>query len=197
MTNRQLTLCFTVILCFDLAAAARGEQQEGQEGTAASWEKYKVLLERNIFLQDRSRWTSSAPRSTVAAAPVYRPERYIILTGIAREGEEYIAFLEDTRSGVTSRVRADGPAAEGRIVRIELDHIEYQNDGQTVKIELGNSLGGALPRGADAPESSVMTGSEGDTSVGTTLPSAGAGTDDHRAILERLRQRRKKELNEQ
>jgi len=188
MTNHRLSLGLALILCVGLPAQARPEEQQSQ---ATSWDRYKVLAERNMFLRDRA----AAQRAASRAAPVYPPEHFIVLTGIVRQGEEYIAFLEDTRSKATSRVGADGPAAQGRIVRVALDYVEYEKDGQTLKVEMGQSLEGGPPGRPAAPDTSAAAGAAADKSAGTAPPAANAGSEDENAVLERLRQRRQKELN--
>lgn len=190
MIDRARASGLVWILCLGLAAAAWCEPRQD---APPSWEKYKVLAERNIFLRDRSPRAHSTRAAAAPVYPVYPDEHYTVLTGIVRQAEVYVAFLEDTRTGVTSRARADGPVAQGRIVRITLNYVEYEKNGRTVKVDVGESLEGASPAQRSAPAPSVTIGATSDSSAGTPPP-GGTGAEDERAILERLRQRRQKEL---
>ena len=180
-TDRLTVPICAWILCAGLASAGQGEQQDA---SASSWDRYKVMGERNIFLRERSR---PRPKTEASPAPVRIVERSVVLTGVVRQGETYIAFLEDTRTGETSRLRAGGVVAEGRIVEIDFDGLVFEKDKKAARIGIGNSLDGA------SSSSSREVGSSG-AATGAVPSSPGLTASDERAILERLRQRREKEL---
>lgn len=189
--DRLLTSVFALILCFGPARVSRGDERED---AASSWEKYKVIAQRNVFLRDRSRPGS---QTGVAAPPVYRPESAFMLTGVVRQGEEYIALLEDTRRNVTSRVRIGDSVADGLIVGITLDAIVYEKNDQTAQIEVGKRLA-EVPSTQPSAGASAGEGEGGiDAERGAAPSAASAGGGDADSILERLRQRREKELNSQ
>jgi len=181
MSDRLTILICAWALCAGFASTGRGEQQDAP---AASWDRYKVMGERNIFLRERPR---PRPKAEAAPAPVQAVERSVVLTGIVRQGETYIAFLEDTRTGETSRVGAGDAVAEGRIVEIAFDGLVFEKDKKTASIEIGDSLDGA--------SSSASPDAEGSGAATGAAPSSpGLTASDERSILERLRQRREKEL---
>ena len=212
MTDHRITFACLLLLCTGYASAYGEEQQR----TPPSWEKYRVIVERNIFLRQRSSYSSRPEFTHMPAMPVDSPESCVVLTGIVRQGSEYIAFLENTRTGVTLRVAADSPYADGRVARIELDHIEYEKDDQTVKIAVGSNLRGesaaapassfgertdllrdegTTPSGEASAESANASAQPGAAGPAVTVPTAAGAPSDEASILERLRQRRLKELN--
>jgi len=189
MNTRIVSGAAAALLIFGLGGAARAASPETP---ANGWEKYKVLSERNIFLLERS---SGARRPFAErTTPTYSPEHYLLLTGIVRQAQEYVAFLEDTRSRAVERVRTDGRVAQGRIARIELDYIEYEANGQTTKVELGKTLeGGDAARVATSGAPVTIANPSGASQPAAAI-SASTG-EDAAAVLERLRQKRLSELN--
>jgi len=188
--NSLLMMIIALLLSLQYAAAAGSET--AQEAWRP-WEEYKVIVERNIFLPSRSRSTPSTPART-QTTPVQtanRDERSMILRGVIRQGEEYLAFLEDSRSGEVTRLGANGPVAGGYIARIQLDRIEYKSEGRVVAVAIGQALDGTTPA-AGIP---ALAGATGGASVGTRLPAAGAGQQGEPSTLERLRLRRQQELS--
>ncbi len=181
------------VLTFLLIAGA-AENSGGEEGQEqAVWDNDKVVVERNIFRRDRRR----APKTVFAPAkePPPRPERYIVLTGIVQQSKGHIAFLEDTRTGTTTRVRIGDSVAEGKLKDITLDYVEYESNGDVARIEIGKNLDGSVSTPAIPQESSEEDGTPDVPAAGTPGDGAAAGGDEA-AILERLRQKREKELGE-
>ncbi|GAG49585.1 unnamed protein product, partial [marine sediment metagenome] len=93
---------------------------ESEADGPPSFDKYKVITERNIFLRERPR---PAQASSVRRPPPPPPESPFTLTGVIRQGDEYIAFVEEAKRNVTSRVRVGESIADGRVSRITLDGI--------------------------------------------------------------------------
>ncbi len=176
-----------------LLIASAANNSGAQQGRAqVLWEDYKVVVERNIFARDRGkRPTTTAAEPTMSPPP--RPERYFLLTGIVQQGEEGIAFFEDTRTGTTSRIRAGESIAGGRLANITLDYVEYESDGQTVRIKVGKNLEGSLTAPAVPYEFFESAGPLEVPESGTS-GELGAVDNDAAGILERLRQRRQREL---
>ena len=189
MIKRSMIPGIGLLLSLVCAGSLRCEQASA---ASPSWDRYKVLTENNIFLRDRAR---ARPREqSIAPVPVRAPERDFVLMGIVRRDSGCIAFVEDMRNGETLRVRSGDIFANGQITDITLDGLVYRKDDQTRDIEIGNTLGEASSLSAPtAPApTAASTGAEGSVAPGTT-----AASPDERAILERLRQRREKELKTQ
>jgi len=164
----------------------------GAEGSGASWEKYKVIAERNFFLRDRARRSDRLKLPSSATAE-RQPWQDIVLAGVSRVGGECVAFLEDTRGRTTTRARMGDEAGDGRIVEISLDHVILERNGQRSRVNVGSALSGETPPPARpaAPASAAPSAQDAKAS-----PPAGAGASPAgQSILERLRQRRLQELN--
>jgi len=162
---------------------ARGEEPK----RPVAWERYQTLTNNNIFVKDRRPARSSSVPSG-AASPRREgssTERAMVLTGIVRHDGEYIAFVEDTRTRATTRVRIGEALGAGRVTAMTLDALDYEKDGAPVRVEVGKNFEGgvvaALPPSGSAG---------GDTTSGAAGASA-AGWD---SLLERMRQRRLREM---
>jgi len=154
-----------------------------------SWDSYKTVVTKNIFLRDRG--SRRAERGREAPPPPPPPERFIVLRGTIQQGEDSRAFLEDVRTGKTEVRRPGETLAAGRLGAITLSYIEYECNGAVKRVEIGANLEGAasLPVAFhEIPE--VLNG--------TAMPAAPTASGEppsaeEAAILERLRQRRQNE----
>jgi len=133
-----------LILAAALPAAAAAAQTPGpapRAGPASSYDRYRVLSERNIFLRNRS-----APRrersggSPPSAAPSAR--EYHVLTGVLQLAEDGIAFFEDTRTRETVRVAPGDKLGGGTVTLITLTGLTYERDGAARTIVVGEDLAG-------------------------------------------------------
>jgi len=178
-----------LVLLLIASAAPNSAAQPG--GASALWDDYKVVVERNIFSRDRGRVREGAPTASPQASP--RPERYIVLTGIVRQGKQLIAFLEDVRTGATTRARIGDALAQGRLTNITLDCVQYESNGETAEIGIGENLEGGASTPMISQEFFEAAGAAGAAAAPTSEGEAAATTDEA-AILERLRQKREREL---
>ena len=124
----------------------------------ARLEDYRVLSERNLFLRNRARPPSSRP-APIAAPAADTGDSRIVLTGIIQQGEDYVAFLEDTRTGKTTTLQVGAPVGRGQLTTITMDAVHYTCAGNTTKIAIGSTLAGtaaSLPKPA-APTSTAAT----------------------------------------
>ncbi len=214
------------------ASAARAPSTpRAPSAPTASREDYRILSERNIFLRNRTRPTTGRLGSggATAAAPSTGDDR-MVLTGVIQEGQDYVAFFEDTRTGKTTQAKVDALVGRGRLTAITLDAVQYACDGRTTKVAIGSSLAGiaaSFPRsmtttaaaaapgaGPGGPAPMRTNGAPGlppgappeAATASTTLspttpapPAAGAPSETTdpgtAAILERMRQRREREIN--
>lgn len=174
----------------DAKPQAAKPQDAKPQAAGSSWGRYKVLVERNAFSRTRG------PQAKAEAArklPERRPERYTVLTGITEQGDKFLAILEEVQ-GDTTKVAAGGPVAGGTVKAITLDGLVFEKGGKTINVAIGSSLslGTAPPASGDA--SPTGTGADAKaTRAASTAPATGQ---DPKAasLLERLRQRRMKEL---
>jgi hypothetical protein len=175
---------------------------------APTWSDYQVIVERNVFLKTLPTPTAGGPTvATItqnlpdfgqAAAPVIAP---VVLTGVILRGSEYLAFLEDTGTETTLRLRQGDSYGEGRITAVERDAILYRRGRTSTRVEVGHALDGSLyvpaTRTGGAASGQTTDGAAAETAPAATGGAAAAGDEsDDAATLERLRQRREKESNQ-
>ncbi len=130
-------------------------QVSRRESTPSYTERYGVLWERNIFVRDRTRPTTgpgsigyvpggSGPGSA-STTQITRtdPEHSIALRGVVFEDDAYRAYVENTSSGVLSRLSLGDAVARGKVDEIALDGISYRGPGgQKIWIVVGDDLSG-------------------------------------------------------
>ena len=191
MTRRRFGIGLAALCVLGVTAPAGGADAPASQ---PAWETYRVLVERNIFSRSRARRLPF--RAPLAPQATPRPEALVVLTGIVLQGDERVAFLEDTMTGATVKVRAGDQVAAGRLKNITLDYVEYEIGGRTEKIRIGRSLRRAPPASmpARAPYAAASRPTKAPAAAVSAPPTTGKSSAE--AILERLRQRRQKELGE-
>ena len=173
---------------------------------APTWSDYQVIVERNVFLKTLPTPGAGGPTVTSitqklpdfgqAPAAVIAP---VVLTGVILRGSEYLAFLEDTGTETTVRLRQGDSYGDGRITAVERDAVTYRKGRTSTRVEVGHALDGSLYVPATKAGATTASGQTADGTAAETPPAAtdggaaaGDGSDDA-ATLERLRQRREKE----
>ena len=106
------------------------------------WENYRILSEQNIFLRNRARPMIGQymPRPVIAAPS---EDARFVLTGIIQQGDDCVAFFEDSRSGKTIQTQTGDTVGRGRLTVITLDTVHYACDGDLARITVGSNLTGA------------------------------------------------------
>jgi len=176
-----------------------------------SWDRYGILVERNIFRRDRGSVRSDPVATTQPREQyTYDSDGSIVLTGIAGPDGEFVASFEDTRTEAVIRARVGQPVGKGNVTLITLDEVQYERDGTARRIEIGCSLTGKT---ATAPATQPAATGQDSPGAGrdepTTKPaepatdtrpapsgtSPAATTDsDISKIREQLRRQREQEL---
>jgi hypothetical protein len=209
----------SIVLAVACRVAAEGEgappapPAKADHSDQAFYDRYAVLVERNIFSKNRPH-VYRRPGAAAAAPEARREppppvERSFVLTGIVKELEKPSAFVEDVRSGRTSKLKCGDSIAQGKLTEVGLDHVLYEADGRKTRVELGQDLSGGAsrlavrvaPPASSTPGTGAAPGAEKPASTSpssaTTPPAdgkpadAGSGVDD---VAERLRKRRLEEM---
>jgi hypothetical protein len=156
---------------------------------------YRLIAERNMFTR-HDRREPSVPATQAATAPSPPPPpppgRAWVVSGTAILTDDRVAFLENTATGTTMRVREGELTEAGRILRIAYDQIEVETPAGIVWIAIGSTLTGEAPSTASAstPDESPAAAAPGATGGQAAIP---APSPAEAAILERLRARRAQE----
>ncbi|HPP13113.1 MAG TPA: hypothetical protein PKW42_10315 [bacterium] len=132
---------------------------------------------------------------SILKEPPSDPAQNIVLTGIVRHGQEYLAFFEDRSQGRVLRRKTGDQLLQGRIKEITLDFVEYAVNETTIKVEIGKTLTNTTPVVTARAIGSVVS-----SSVPSTLavPASGpaAAPVQTSTLLEQLRRRRLQELGQ-
>ena len=179
------------LLVMLLAAAAAGVTPSGSPANDrdATWDSFRLILDRNIFARNRS--APSRVRPPGIQPPPGNEEHFLVLTGVVVREDERVAFFEDARAGETIRAYVGDSLGDGSLASITLDGVEYRSGNSTRRISVGENLAGlttALYATTAASQPAATTMPEA-----TTLPDAASkpssGTDKGaNDILERMRQ---------
>jgi len=195
--------CVLAFLMVFSTVAWCGDESDGEEN---SWEDYKVVSERNIFSRNRRVRTATPAQEVKKTPAVTRSEQsYYVLRGVVREKNVFISFIEDSRAGSINRVRVGEAVGGGTILSASLDDISFDLDGTATEVAIGQTLEGKTPtvssqysygNGYYSQPGSYSTTTSSQQTVSTTTTQTVVSDDDAKDILQRLKERRKKELGE-
>jgi hypothetical protein len=150
---------------------------------------YLVLTNRSIFMkgmQTVDPFFKPAPPPPPPPGLFTEQESTMEFNGATRADQNRAAFFENTATHEYLIRPAGESIAHGKILAITLDSIDYELNGRTSTIMLGQTLDGS-----DGP---IMAGAPS-LSMAATQP-VGTFTGPQAAMLEQLRQKRLKELGQ-
>lgn len=153
-----------------------------------TYDRYKVIYERNVFSKDRL-----PPRQSESPSQQVRTTTVLsiyVLRGIAADAgrPHRFAFVEEQISGESKMVGTGAKILGGRISDIQLDYVLFEENGKTRKIRVGEEFGKASSTVmTDAAESAVNAPPNEDT-ANESPPT------DENELLKKLMERRKQEL---
>ena len=185
----------TILLLMLVSSAATGAPDSARiSAEPPAWERYEQVVDLNIFVRSRGRRSSPTRREGAQdAAPVAMPAPHLVLRGVSRRGDAWIAFVEDIRSERVLRVTSGDELNGGRVESVSIAGIKYRYGEATVDVIVGGMVGGSR----SAPDAAVSAEATGDSSTSSTTgaKSAAAGkADKESSILERLRRKREAQL---
>ena len=185
--NPRRTLCaMAVLACLAIVSTAQVSSPNAAGDDGPTWDRYRVLVERNIFL--RSRTKPQPPSTSREVVRVVRdPDADWVLIGTVRQGSVAAAFIENIATGEVHRAVVNDAVGTGRITTINLDGVTYSRNETNTPIAIGQNLNGAAPSAAS--EAPTLSGGGQDTA-------AQPSDNDTAAILERMRRQRQQELNQ-
>lgn len=162
---------------------------------------YDVIGESNIFRPlgwKREVQSSEAPAPTVAPEPILEtspppPTYTLVLTGIARSGSDWVAVVEGQNRNEGAFLRRGETLKDVRVQDILSEHITLTRDGRTLQLALGESI----EYGVDG-RLRFDTARTAKISELANGASAEADSDDDggQSLIERMRARRQRELNQ-
>jgi hypothetical protein len=174
----------------------------GAEAEQESWADYSIIAQRNIFSRTRRASITVPPRTVEKAPTAVRSEQsYLVLRGVVKERDVFISFIEDSRTGEVKKVRQGEAIGGGMLSGVTLDYVSYSLADVDTRVEIGRTLEGNIP---ETSTFSYYSGSgfltqpdqgESRQAVEPAQQTVVTG-DEAKDILERLKERRKKELGE-
>jgi hypothetical protein len=142
--NKKITGILTAVLlgCIVTIWSQPGLSQDTETAKQDTWEKYQIIIRRNIFSRQRGPRVDLSQRQRIDTPPPPNPESYHLLKGIVQENGVFIAFIENTQRGQIFKVREGDSIARGNVKNFNLDTIEYHFEDRIVKVAIGKDLEG-------------------------------------------------------
>ncbi len=166
---------------------------------------YEVIAENDLFRPlgwKKETQSPEEPTPTVTSEPIVEippppPTYTLVLTGIAKNGSDWIAVVEDRKQDEGTFLRRGEMLKDGRVQDIMSEHITLARDEMTVQLTLGKSIeygvDGRLrfdtAGTAKIPKSPNETGMLSKTQVDSD-------DDSEQSLIERMRARRRRELDQ-
>lgn len=139
--------------------------------------QYAVVYEKSIFLRDHPTFyaASREARPDAPAAAPRRPEESYVVTGIALQEGRRVAFIENTDTGETRRVLDGESVANGKVVSLDPDALEFELAGKRTRVAIGRNLAGdvVFTRPAPPPVTAAASTTPGGGSGATSRPAGG------------------------
>ncbi len=168
---RRATWLLGLIAMAGLAGAtgllARTGSAPARGTSEASWDKYRVVASRNIFLRDRSHPAAVRPTGNEDRQPAGQTGSSLVLTGIGQSGALRMAVLEDPRAEKVVQAVAGEIIEGGCVIEVGMDGIVYERRGVTRRIALGQDLSG---------QSTLASGDSGATTQPVTAGAAASAS---------------------
>ena len=166
---------------------------------------YEVIGENNLFRPlgwKRETQSLEEPTSTVTPEPIVEipsppPTYTLVLTGIAKNGSDWVAVVEDRRRNEGTLLRRGETLKDVHIQDILSEYITLARDEITVHLVLGESIeygvDGRLRFDTAGTAKISKLPNETEALSETQVDS---GDDDEQSLIERMRARRKEELDQ-
>ena len=166
---------------------------------------FEVIAENNLFrplgwkreVQSSEEFTPTVTPEPIVEIPPPPPTYTLVLTGIAKNGSDWIAVVEDQKQAEGAFLRRGETLKDVRVQEIMSEYITLVRDDTTLQLVLGESI----EYGADGRLRFDTAG----TAKISKLPNetnalseteADRDDDGEQSLIERMRARRQRELNQ-
>jgi hypothetical protein len=115
--------------------------------------EFDPVLERSLFSSRHERAQEAQLVKYSEPPSSATPEASLVLCGVAQQGGEFTALVEDVKGGRVSRLSPGDSIGRGRLVHVDLDGAEYEVGGNIRRVRVGDDLNGGSPAivSSDAP----------------------------------------------
>ena len=166
---------------------------------------YEIITENNLFrplgwkreVRSLEEPTATVPLEPIVEIPPPPPTYTLVLTGIAKNGLDWVAVVEDRKRAEGSFLRRGEMLKDVRVQDIMSEHITLTRDEMTVQLALGESIEYGIDGRLrfDTAGTAKMPKFPNETGVLLETQSD-SGDDGKQSLIERMRARRKKELDQ-
>lgn len=168
-----------------------------------TYDRYKVIFERNIFSKDRRPPRPPAERKSKSVTKVI--EIYVLRGISAEAGRNHrFALIEEQVSAQSKMVGIGADILAGRIVDIQADGVLFENNGDIQKIKIGDEFGQnsatveveaeAANSETEPPAENKTESAEETTPAQTETQNTETKAADENDVLKKLMERRKREM---
>lgn len=166
---------------------------------------YQVIAESNIFrplgwkreVQSSEESTPKVAPEPIVEIPPPPPAYTLVLTGIAKNGSDWIAVVEDQNRSEGAFLRRGETLKDVHIQEIMSEYITLVRDDMTLQLALGESIeygvDGRLRFDTAGTAEISKLPNETNAPAETEVDS---GDDGEQSLIERMRARRQRELNQ-
>ena len=180
-------------------------QSERAFPLAPELKDYEVITEYDLFRPlgwKREILSPEEPTPTVTSEPIVEippppPTYTLVLTGIAKNGSDWIAVVEDRKQDEGAFLRRGETLKDVHVQEIMSEHITLTRDEMTVQLALGESIEYGIDGRLRFDTAGAAKMSEL-PNQGERLSETQANSEDdgEQSLIERMRARRRKELNQ-
>ena len=165
---------------------------------------YEVIIENNLFrllgwkreIQSPEEPTATVTPEPIVEIPPLPPTYTLVLTGIAKNGSDWIAVVEDRKRDEGAFLRRGEMLKDVRVQNIMSEYITLTRGEMTVQLALGESIeygvDGRLQFDTAGAAKTPEMPNEMETLSGTQEDS---DDDSEQSLIERMRARRREELD--
>ena len=166
---------------------------------------YEVIAENDLFRPlgwKKEIQSPKAPTPTVTHEPIVEtppplPTYTLVLTGIAKSGSDWIAVVEDLKRDEGAFLRRGEMLKDVRVQNIMSEHITLTRGEMTVQLALGESIEyGIDERLRFGTAGAVKMPELPNKTDALSQTQADSGDDGEQSLIERMRARRREELNQ-
>jgi hypothetical protein len=167
--------------------------------TGTDEKSFRLIVERNIFNQNRSARSNSRSRSDDGERSRTSKADTFSLVGTMIYEKGNVAFFVGSNSDYQKPLKPGDTLAGYKVEAVEPNLVTLEKDGKQVELKVGMQMkrqnGGEWKISDEAPVYSASSSSSSGTSSSSGGGSPGAGSSDDEEILKRLMEKRAKELD--
>ena len=188
-----------------LASTPAFSLQERAFSSHRELKDYEIIAENNLFrplgwkreVQSPEESTPTVVPEPIVEIPPPPPTYTLVLTGIAKNGSDWIAVVEDRKQDKGAFLRRGETLKDGRIQDIRSEHITLVRDDATLQLALGESIEYGVDGRLrfDTAGTANISKLPNDTKA-LSETEADRDDDGEQSLIERLRARRQRELNQ-